>query len=200
MVAVFLAFTALYFGRVTLAWALAYLGLYVFYVVAVVLCTWIYRWQRRASLVYSMPGTPEMLSDSEEDPVSSKSYDYSKEYRPLLFYQETTVQILARALNPLDYRKWRSKSVYWRALKVFKLPVEFLMLLTIPVVDPDKEDRNWKRPLNCLHLVISPLVLVLTLQSGACECPLPSPRHSRVFFSTAPRGPWRQNPGHPADT
>lgn len=36
----------------------AYLGLYVFYVVTVVLCTWIYRWQRRASLVYSMPGTP----------------------------------------------------------------------------------------------------------------------------------------------
>ncbi|XP_035979598.1 mitochondrial sodium/calcium exchanger protein isoform X3 [Halichoerus grypus] len=167
MVAVFLAFTALYFGRVTLAWALAYLGLYVFYVVTVVLCTWIYRWQRRASLVYSMPGTPEMLSDSEEDPVSSNSYDYSEEYRPLLFYQETTVQILARALNPLDYRKWRSKSVYWRALKVFKLPVEFLMLLTVPVVDPDKEDGNWKRPLNCLHLVISPLVLVLTLQSGA---------------------------------
>ncbi|XP_021554209.1 mitochondrial sodium/calcium exchanger protein isoform X2 [Neomonachus schauinslandi] len=196
MVAVFLAFTALYFGRVTLAWALAYLGLYVFYVVTVVLCTWIYQWQRRASLVYSMPGTPEMLSDSEEDPVSSNSYDYrlggpggaervswrlsqpripapphlvhpGEEYRPLLFYQETTVQILARALNPLDYRKWRSKSVYWRALKVFKLPVEFLMLLTVPVVDPDKEDGNWKRPLNCLHLVISPLVLVLTLQSGA---------------------------------
>ncbi|XP_022406466.1 mitochondrial sodium/calcium exchanger protein-like [Delphinapterus leucas] len=34
-------------------------------------------------------------------------------------------------------------------------------------MDPDKEDGNWKRPLNCLHLVISPLFLVLTLQSGA---------------------------------
>ncbi|XP_044929511.1 mitochondrial sodium/calcium exchanger protein isoform X1 [Mustela putorius furo] len=167
MVAVFLTFTALYLGRVTLPWALGYLGLYVFYVITVVLCTWIYRWQRRRSLVYSMPGTPEMLSDSEEEPVSSNSYDYSEEYRPLLFYQETTAQILAHALNPLDYRKWRSKSVSWRALKVFKLPVEFLLLLTVPVVDPDKEDGNWKRPLNCLHLVTSPLVLVLTLQSGA---------------------------------
>ncbi|XP_072578987.1 mitochondrial sodium/calcium exchanger protein isoform X1 [Vulpes vulpes] len=167
MVAVFLTFTALYLGRVTLAWALGYLGLYVFYVLTVVLCTWIYRWQRRRSLVYSMPGTPEMLSDSEEEPVSSNSYDYSEEYRPLLFYQETTAQLLAQALNPLDYRKWRNKPVSWRVLKVFKLPVEFLLLLTIPVVDPDKEDGNWKRPLNCLHLVISPLVLALTLQSGA---------------------------------
>uniref|UniRef100_A0A8C9M3U8 Solute carrier family 8 member B1 n=1 Tax=Panthera tigris altaica TaxID=74533 RepID=A0A8C9M3U8_PANTA len=146
---------------------MGYLGLYVFYVLTVVVCTWLYRWQRRRSLVYSMPGTPEMLSDSEVEPVSSNSYDYSEEYRPLLFYQETTAQILARALNPLDYRKWRNKSVYWRALKVLKLPVEFLLLLTVPVVDPDKDDGNWKRPLNCLHLVISPLVLALTLQSGA---------------------------------
>lgn len=169
MVAVFLIFTALYLGRVTLAWALGYLGLYVFYVFTVVLCTWIYQWQRSRSLVYSMPGTPEMPSDSEDDRVSSttNSYDYREECQPLLFYQESTAQILVRALNPLDYRKWRYKPAYWRVLKVFKLPVEFLLLLTVPLVDPDQEDRNWKRPLNCLHLVISPLVLVLTLQSGA---------------------------------
>uniref|UniRef100_A0A2K6ESA7 Solute carrier family 8 member B1 n=1 Tax=Propithecus coquereli TaxID=379532 RepID=A0A2K6ESA7_PROCO len=144
-----------------------YLGLYAFYVVTVILCTWVYRWQRRRSLGYSVPGTPEVLSDSEEDRASSNtnSYDYGDEYRPLL-YQETTAEILAHALNPLDLRKWRSKSAYWRALKVFKLPVEFLLLLTVPVVDPDRDDRNWKRPLNCLHLVVSPLVLVLTLQSG----------------------------------
>ncbi|XP_045390720.1 mitochondrial sodium/calcium exchanger protein isoform X5 [Lemur catta] len=167
MVAVFLTFTMLFRGRVTLPWALGYLGLYVFYVLTVILCTWIYRRQRRRSLAYSVPVTPEVLSDSEEDGASSNtnSYDYGDEYRPLL-YRETTAVILARALNPLDLRQWRSKSAYWRALKVFKLPVEFLLLLTVPVVDPDRDDRNWKRPLNCLHLVISPLVLVLTLQSG----------------------------------
>ncbi|XP_053443219.1 mitochondrial sodium/calcium exchanger protein isoform X2 [Nycticebus coucang] len=169
MVAVFLTFTMLFRGRVTLPWALGYLGLYVFYVITVILCTWIYQWQRRKSLTYSVPRTPEILSDSEEDQVSSNtsSYDYGDEYRPLLSSQETTAQILAQGLNPLDHRRWRSKSVYWRVLKVFKLPVEFLLLLTVPVVDPDRDDRNWKRPLNCLHLVISPLVLVLTLQSGA---------------------------------
>uniref|UniRef100_A0A8C5P349 Solute carrier family 8 (sodium/lithium/calcium exchanger), member B1 n=1 Tax=Jaculus jaculus TaxID=51337 RepID=A0A8C5P349_JACJA len=146
-----------------------YLGLYLFYVATVILCTWIYQWQQRQSLVYSMPGTPEMLSDSEEDRVSSNanSYDYGDEYRPLFYGQETSAQILARALNPLDYRRWKDQPVSWRLLKVVKLPVEFLLLLTVPVVDPDREDRNWKRPLNCLQLVISPLFLVLTLQSGA---------------------------------
>ncbi|XP_061240932.1 mitochondrial sodium/calcium exchanger protein isoform X4 [Bos javanicus] len=172
MAAVLLIFTALYCGRVTLAWALGYLGFYAFYVVTVVLCTWIYQRQRRRSLVCSMPATPEILSDSEEERMSSNtnSYDYGEEYRPLLLYPETTAQILVQALNPLDYRKWRTKPMYWRVLKVFKLPVEFLLLLTVPVMDPDKEDRNWKRPLNCLHLVISPLFLTLTLQSGASLC------------------------------
>ena len=35
-----------------------YLGFYAFYVVTVVLCTWIYQRQRRRSLVCSMPATP----------------------------------------------------------------------------------------------------------------------------------------------
>lgn len=122
------------------------------------------------------PSLPEMLSESEDDLVSSNtnSYDYGEawpaeaggignltsgprsevwsaglvlfpqawedwggerevpqlsllrppltgdEYRPLLS-QETTAEILARALNPLDSRKWRSKSASWRALKVLKV-------------------------------------------------------------------------------
>ena len=44
-----------------------------------------------------------------------------EEYRPLLLYPETTAQILVQALNPLDYRKWRTKPMYWRVLKVFKV-------------------------------------------------------------------------------
>lgn len=44
-----------------------------------------------------------------------------EEYRPLLFYQETTAQILVQALNPLDCRKWRNKPAYWRVLKVLKV-------------------------------------------------------------------------------
>ncbi|XP_055963221.1 mitochondrial sodium/calcium exchanger protein isoform X2 [Sorex fumeus] len=169
LVATFLTFTACYLGKVTLVWALVCLGLYAFYVVTVVLCTWAYRWQRRRALACSIPGTPELPSDSEEDPMSSSTYssDYcGEEFRPMLFYQEPTARILARGLSPLDSRTWRAKSTTWRVLKVLKLPVEFLLLLTVPVVDPDKDDRNWKRPLNCLHLLLSPLVVVLTLHSG----------------------------------
>lgn len=47
--------------------------------------------------------------------------------------------------------------------------MELVLLLTVPVVDPDKDDLNWKRPLNCLHILTSPLLCVLTLKSGACK-------------------------------
>ncbi|KAM9371549.1 mitochondrial sodium/calcium exchanger protein [Phaethornis superciliosus] len=167
MVAVFLTFMVLYFGRITLGEALGYLGLYIFYVFAVVLCTWIHQRQRREGLAPPRPWEPEMPTDTEEGESSgTNSGDYGEEYRPLIPSQETALHILITALNPLDCRKWRRKPWYWRLFKVFKVPVELVLLLTVPVVDPDKDDLNWKRPLNCLHILTSPLVCILTLKSG----------------------------------
>lgn len=51
-----------------------------------------------------------------------------------------------------------------------QMPLEVLLLLCIPIVDPDKEDKNWRRPLNCLQLVTAPLVCVFAFQSGQCKC------------------------------
>ncbi|NWX80946.1 NCLX protein, partial [Alca torda] len=110
---------------------------------------------------------PEMPTDTEERESSgTNSGDYGEEYRPLLPSRETSLRILTTALSPLDYRKWRRKPWYWRVFKAFKVPVELVLLLTVPVVDPDKDDLNWKRPLNCLHVLTSPLLCVLTLKSG----------------------------------
>ncbi|NWX93602.1 NCLX protein, partial [Nothoprocta pentlandii] len=214
MVAVFLTFMVLYLGRIRLGEALGYLGLYIFYVFTVVLCTWIHRRQRRDGLAAPgpwepgrgrcphggvspgdtahrcSPRPPELLTDPEEQ-ESTGTGDYGEEYRPLLPYQEGSLRILAAALSPVDYRKWRRKPWYWRLFKALKVsekrmdpalgaqipqphsapslqvPVELLLLLTVPVVDPDKEDLNWKRPLNCLHVVTGPLLCILTLKSGA---------------------------------
>ncbi|XP_038008156.1 mitochondrial sodium/calcium exchanger protein [Motacilla alba alba] len=168
MVAVFLTFVVLYLGRIRLGEALGYLGLYVFYVLTVVLCTWIHRRQRGDGLAPPGAWEPEMPTDVEEpEPSGTSSGDYGEEYRPLLPSRESSLRILTSALSPLDYRKWRRKPWYWRLFKTFKVPVELVLLLTVPVVDPDKDDLNWKRPLNCLHILTSPLLCVLTLKSGA---------------------------------
>ncbi|XP_044052774.1 mitochondrial sodium/calcium exchanger protein isoform X2 [Siniperca chuatsi] len=175
MVAVFWTFLMLYRGTTTLRETLGYLGLYVVYVLIVIISAYIYNRQKHSmnSSAQNVAHIPAELhsSDSSDDDVpcltgGTIQQEYESEYRPLLPYSESTSQILLRSLNPVDSGKWRRKSQRWRVLKVLKTPLEILLLLCIPVVDPDKEDKNWRRPLNCLHLITAPLVCVLAFQSG----------------------------------
>ncbi|KAJ4941683.1 hypothetical protein JOQ06_011560 [Pogonophryne albipinna] len=176
MVAVFWTFLMLYRGTTTLGETLGYLGLYVVYVLIVIISAYIYNRQKRLinSSVQSTAQIPAEFhsSDSSDDDVpclngGTVQQEYESEYRPLLPYSESTSQILLSSMNPVDSRKWRRKTWSWRALKILKTPLEVVLLLCIPVVDPDKEDRNWRRPLNCLHLTTAPLACLLTFQSGA---------------------------------
>ncbi|XP_041854914.1 mitochondrial sodium/calcium exchanger protein isoform X2 [Melanotaenia boesemani] len=174
MVAVFWTFLVLYRGTTTLGEILGYLGLYAVYVLTVIISAYIYSRQKNLmnTSVQNVPHIPEFhSSDSSDDDVpylasGTIQQEYESEYRPLLPYSESTSQILLSSLNPVDSRQWRRKSWTWRVLKVLKTPLEVLLLLCIPVVDPDKEDKNWRRPLNCFHLITAPLVCVLAFQSG----------------------------------
>uniref|UniRef100_A0AAR2IRD1 Sodium/calcium exchanger membrane region domain-containing protein n=1 Tax=Pygocentrus nattereri TaxID=42514 RepID=A0AAR2IRD1_PYGNA len=149
MAAVFWTFTILYKRQIELKEALGYLGLYVLYVVTVVVSTYVYNRRRARSF---------------RGPLQNS--DFTHEYEPLIPFTETTSKIFLKAINPVDTRTWRRSHWGWRALKIIQLPFEVVLLLTVPVVDTDKEDHNWKRPLNCLHLITGPLVCVLTFNSG----------------------------------
>ncbi|XP_038829200.1 mitochondrial sodium/calcium exchanger protein-like isoform X3 [Salvelinus namaycush] len=151
MAAVFWTFIILYRGTISLGETLGYMGLYVVYVVTVIVSAYIYSHQKHSATRSS---------------VQSSTHAPDSEYRPLLPYCESTSSILLNSLNPVDSRTWRRKTWRWRTVKILKMPLEVLLLLTVPVVDPDKEDRNWRRPLNCLHLITAPLVCVLTFSSG----------------------------------
>ncbi|CAH2295069.1 mitochondrial sodium calcium exchanger [Pelobates cultripes] len=167
MSAIFLTFFVLYQGSISLAEVLVYLLMYMAYVLVVVLSSWIYRRMRQST--FSAPNSEEadLLTESEEDHLSTPhGSEYGDEYQPLRPIQYNTWQIIVEALNPMDSRKWRLKRWPWRLFKLIKVPIEFLLLLTVPVVDPDKEDHNWQRPLNCLHLILSPLLCIFTIKSG----------------------------------
>ncbi|XP_037114187.1 mitochondrial sodium/calcium exchanger protein isoform X2 [Syngnathus acus] len=174
MVAVFWTYLILYRGTTTLGETLGYLGLYVVYVLTVVISAYIYSRQKRLrnARIDSLPHVQGFESSDTYDGdvpcllAGSDQQEYESEYRPLLQYPESTSQILLSSLNPVDNRKWRRKNWKWRVLKVLKTPVEVILLLCIPVVDLDKEDKNWRRPLNCLHLITAPLMCVLAFQSG----------------------------------
>uniref|UniRef100_A0A8C8IWW2 Sodium/calcium exchanger membrane region domain-containing protein n=1 Tax=Oncorhynchus tshawytscha TaxID=74940 RepID=A0A8C8IWW2_ONCTS len=159
MAAVFWTFIILYRGTISLGETLGYLGLYVVYVVTVIVSAYIYSHQKHSLYLWGVLREPIQSSVCVCACIDS-------EYRPLLPYCESTSSILLNSLNPVDSRTWRRKTWRWRTVKILKMPLELLLLLTVPVVDPDKEDRNWRRPLNCLHLVTAPLVCVLTFSSG----------------------------------
>lgn len=167
MAAIFLTFYVLYRGYVSLPDVLVYLLLYLAYVLVVVLSTWIYQRMRHRLLSVPSLNEPELLTDTDENTIPTPhGSEYGDEYQPLLPLQHTTWQIMWNGINPVDSRKWRQKRWHWKILKVFKFPVEVLLLLSVPVVDPDKEDRNWQRPLNCLHVITSPILCLFCLHSG----------------------------------
>ncbi|KAM3938135.1 mitochondrial sodium/calcium exchanger protein [Leptodactylus fuscus] len=171
MSAIFLTFFVLYRGYIGLPEVLVYLLLYLAYVLVVVLSSWIYQRMRYQLLSAPSLDEPDLLSDTEENTISTPhGSEYGDEYQPLLPLQHTTWNIMWNGINPVDSRKWRQKRWYWKTLKAFKVPIEVLLLLCVPVVDPDKEDRNWQRPLNCLHVITSPLLCLFCLHSGAYAC------------------------------
>ncbi|KAL0979321.1 hypothetical protein UPYG_G00183630 [Umbra pygmaea] len=172
MAAVFWTFVILFKGTISLAETLGYLGLYVVYVLTVIVSAYIYSHQNHSATKTSAQISPyEPVIQVSEDEAHLLSHghieeDYDSEYRTLLPYSESTSSILLNSLNPVDCRTWRRKTWLWKSAKILKVPLEFLLLMTVPVVDADKEDRNWRRPLNCLHLITAPLVCVLIFQSG----------------------------------
>ncbi|XP_060767551.1 mitochondrial sodium/calcium exchanger protein isoform X2 [Neoarius graeffei] len=151
MAAVFWTFNILYKREILLEEALGYLGLYLLYVITVVVSAYIYNCQSR-SLREPLPNTAE--------------FSQEEEFEPLISSNESTSRVFLRSINPLDSRSWRRMHWGWKVLKIIQLPFEVMLLLTVPVVDTDKKEHNWKRPLNCLHLITGPLVCVLTFNSG----------------------------------
>ncbi|XP_066509490.1 mitochondrial sodium/calcium exchanger protein-like isoform X2 [Hoplias malabaricus] len=167
--AVFWTFTILYKRHIDLKEALGYLGLYVLYVIVVIVSTYIYRHQNRSQ--------PEPLQnynithdiqteDSYSENLNGNTDVHEVEYEPLIPFTETTSNIFLKGINPVDSRTWRRSNWGWKAIKIIQFPFQVVLLLTVPVVDTDKEDRNWIRPLNSLHFITGPLVCVLTFNSG----------------------------------
>uniref|UniRef100_A0A673IFV7 Sodium/potassium/calcium exchanger 6, mitochondrial-like n=1 Tax=Sinocyclocheilus rhinocerous TaxID=307959 RepID=A0A673IFV7_9TELE len=157
MAAVFWTFIILYKGHISMGEAVGYLGLYIAYVLTVIVSAYIYNRQKH------------QLNGSAQTSVLVCVYmcvSDDREYEPLLPYTQSTAQIFLNAINPVDSRTWRRQHWSAKVLKVIKVPVEVLLLLTVPVVDANKDDHNWKRPLNCLHIITGPLVCVLSFQSG----------------------------------
>ncbi|XP_062890418.1 mitochondrial sodium/calcium exchanger protein [Mobula hypostoma] len=170
MAAVFWAFLVIYYGRIDLGQALGYLVLYAVYVLVVIVSSIIYKKSKNQLQNSLCNSHPEICDTEDAVPTCTRRlmHEDSSEYQSLIENEEpkSTKSILADSLNPIDLQKWRRKHLPWKIFKCLKLPIEFLLLLCIPVVDFDQDDHNWKRPLNCLQIVTGSLVCILVFKSG----------------------------------
>nr|XP_032803129.1 mitochondrial sodium/calcium exchanger protein [Petromyzon marinus] len=182
LVAVFWTFFVLYRGHINMGESIGYLGLYGGYVATVLIGSWIYK--RQKATWFSQGTLPDY-----EGPVDLSDDDYDEPRRRVASIQQVVGDLseslpllgvpsgptlacggklyrFLLSLSPLDPAEWRRRGYIWRLLKVVVLPVELLLILTVPVMNVMHEDRKWNRPLNCLQLMTGPLAALYSLNGG----------------------------------
>jgi len=77
-------------------------------------------------------------------------------------------KVFLNGINPINTEDWPTMSLFGKSYEIFKSPIMFLFLLSVPVINYDDEElNNWNRPLNILQCFISPTASVLLVQVHA---------------------------------
>lgn len=80
--------------------------------------------------------------------------------RTMLEAQKDPWMELLEALNPIDVEEFRETAFVWKIYAILAAPITFLMTITIPVVDLEEDDQNWKQYLSAVQCVTAPLFTV----------------------------------------
>lgn len=64
-------------------------------------------------------------------------------------------------LSPIEPREWNTKPLWSKLYDIFTLPIHLVLVLTIPVVDPENRLANWCRLLNAFQCITSPILALL---------------------------------------
>lgn len=64
-------------------------------------------------------------------------------------------------INPIKTDEWPQTSLIGKVAALLGAPLLFVALLTVPVVDSERKNNNWCRPLNVLHCITVPLTISL---------------------------------------
>ncbi|XP_033747126.1 mitochondrial sodium/calcium exchanger protein-like [Pecten maximus] len=70
------------------------------------------------------------------------------------------------AINPIDKDKWSQMKIYSKVYEVFKAPIMFLLIITVPVVDKEEDKHKWNRYLNSLQCFTGLLFSSLATKVG----------------------------------
>ncbi|XP_060593798.1 mitochondrial sodium/calcium exchanger protein-like isoform X2 [Ruditapes philippinarum] len=173
--AVFWTFCVLWDKKITKIEAIGFILLYVFYVLVVVIGRYIYTRQRSNSTsqtggIIQEPIVPESTVENTEQSVRDG------ESQPLLsnpdvisltaVRDQTPLQEFLHHINPIDTDEWSGFSLFKKIYEVFKAPIMFCLLITVPVVNCDLDKNHWNRHLYTLQCVLGPLFGVAATKVG----------------------------------
>nr|XP_006824381.1 PREDICTED: sodium/potassium/calcium exchanger 6, mitochondrial-like [Saccoglossus kowalevskii] len=84
-------------------------------------------------------------------------------------HRETTSQTgliksFLLTICPVDIIHWKQTSLLSKLCAIMKVPINFVVTLTTPVVDYSKEKHNWNRLLNSLHCITGSLFFVFVVK------------------------------------
>ncbi|XP_069134964.1 mitochondrial sodium/calcium exchanger protein-like [Argopecten irradians] len=160
LAAAFWSFTILWKKEIKKIEAIGFILMYAGYVVVVVFGRYIY--QKYKSFVPLKDGEvtvreenddsyetlPGSNQKSERDPLLDDRINRSTEEEPT---ETNSLQEFLAAINPIDIEKWPDMKIYTKVYEVFKAPIMFLLIITVPVVDKEEDKHKWNRYLNSLQ-------------------------------------------------
>ncbi|XP_052074372.1 mitochondrial sodium/calcium exchanger protein-like [Mytilus californianus] len=159
--ATFLTFTVLWQKEIGKIEAIGYILLYVLYVLIVVIGRYFYQKKKKTTVLAEITVSPEDTENLDESYPNSVeiSREDLGEGKPLLPPREdqkrepgTPFEEFLSAINPIDVDEWSEMKWYAKGYEVFKSPLVFLLIITIPVVDYREENHKWNRYLNSLQI------------------------------------------------
>ena len=105
--------------------------------------------------------TPRVSTVSTKSNASTKSNISMKSTQEHEMENMSEWRDLFVHVVPFDLTEWRESSLLSKFFIVWKSPIYFLLLSTVPVVDSESYRSNWCRLLNCFHLLSAPLMMLI---------------------------------------
>ncbi|XP_075166462.1 mitochondrial sodium/calcium exchanger protein-like [Haematobia irritans] len=84
-------------------------------------------------------------------------------YHDRLSPNENLFQQFKDAFRPWDIDEWHDASCIQKSVMCFKAPLIFILVLFLPIVNYEEERHGWSKLLNCLQVVLLPLMMILLL-------------------------------------
>uniref|UniRef100_A0A1B0G3U1 Sodium/calcium exchanger membrane region domain-containing protein n=1 Tax=Glossina morsitans morsitans TaxID=37546 RepID=A0A1B0G3U1_GLOMM len=99
----------------------------------------------------------QLLSQAEEWEQEESPPEEEEDITGELFRQ------LFYSLNPIDVPDWLESGRMGKVVMLMKAPVLVFLKVVIPVVDYEIEGNGWSKLLNCIQMVLLPLLLIYAI-------------------------------------